>query len=101
MKLKQSIGDFENQLKEVDRGIEDYNQAHDELKLEEIEYEMCFLFPLLTHGVVEAMTTTRMGRTNRKVGNTIQPWIKTQRGHKSNPNQKKRNHLAKEKRRFP
>ena len=40
MKLKQSIGDYENQLKEVDRGIEEYNQAHDELKLEEIEYEI-------------------------------------------------------------
>lgn len=40
MKLKQSIGDHENQLKEVDRGIEEYNQAHDELKLEEIEYEI-------------------------------------------------------------
>jgi hypothetical protein len=42
MKLKQSIGDYENQLKEVDRGIEEYNQAHDELKLEEIEYVLCF-----------------------------------------------------------
>ena len=100
MKLKQSIGDYENQLKEVDRGIEEYNQSHDELKLEEIEYEICFLFSLLTHSSVEAMIMTRMRRTNRKVGNTIRPWIKTRRRHKSNLTQKKRSNLAKERQRL-
>jgi hypothetical protein len=48
MKLKQSIGDAENQLKEVDRGIEEYNQAHDELRLEVIEYEK--YLPLSLYG---------------------------------------------------
>jgi hypothetical protein len=39
MKLKQTLGDTEKEFKENARSIEYYNQKHDELQLEEIEYE--------------------------------------------------------------
>ena len=97
MKLKQSIGDYENQVKEVDRGIEEYNQAHDELKLEEIEYEICFPHNLLTHRLVEAMMMTRKRRIIRKVGNQNQLSTKSKRRCLSKLIQKKRRNLAKEK----
>src|SRR5258705_3721668 len=101
MKLKQSIGNYENQLKEVDRGIEEYNQTHDELKLEEIEYEIYFLLSSHTHRLIEAMMTTRKRRRNRKVGNTIQPWTKIKRWNRSKLNQKERTNLAIKKSRPP
>jgi hypothetical protein len=37
MKLKQAIGDAEKQKEDIDRAIHQYEEAHDELKLEEIE----------------------------------------------------------------
>ena len=39
MKLKQTLGDTEKEFKENARSIEYYNEKHDELQLEEIEYE--------------------------------------------------------------
>jgi len=39
MTLKQTLGDREKEFKENAQSIDYYNQKHDELRLEEIEYE--------------------------------------------------------------
>jgi len=39
MKLKQTLESREKEFKENSQSIDYYNQQHDELRLEEIEYE--------------------------------------------------------------
>lgn len=43
MKLKQSIGDAEKELKDAVRTIETYQEMHDQLTLEDVEYVVQFL----------------------------------------------------------